>query len=89
MSESGIETVQTKIDSIKIWSVPKSTKAVRPFPGFIGYYHRFFLNFASIARHLNKLLVGRTWNFKQKERSADSKQENTIVQRDSYRAFNP
>ena len=66
VSESGIETDQTKIEAIKIWPVPKSIKDVRSFLGFTGYYRRFIKNFASIARPLNDLLVGHGTSNKKK-----------------------
>lgn len=58
VSEEGIEADPEKIEAVKSWAVPKSTKDVRKFLGFTGYYRRFVKNYAKIVRPLNDLLVG-------------------------------
>ncbi|MCG7878036.1 MAG: DDE-type integrase/transposase/recombinase [Candidatus Thiodiazotropha taylori] len=70
VSEEGIHTDPSKIDAIKTWPVPKSTKDVRRFLGFTGYYRRFIKRFAAIVRPLNDLLVGHTTNPKAKKKKA-------------------
>ena len=58
VSEEGIQTDPDKIDSVKSWKTPTSTKEVRQFLGFTGYYRRFVKGYATIVRPLNDLLVG-------------------------------
>ena len=70
VSEEGIHTDPSKIEAIKDWPVPKSTKDVRRFLGFAGYYRRFINGFAAIARPLNDLLVGHVTNPKAKSKKA-------------------
>ena len=75
VSEKGIHTDPSKIEAIKNWPVPKSTKDERRFLGFAGYYRRFTKGFAAIASPLNDLLVGHITNpkaRKKKKNEADS-----------------
>lgn len=58
VSEDGIKADPAKTSAIKEWPVPASTKEVRRFIGFSGYYRRFVKDYAKIARPLNDLLVG-------------------------------
>ena len=53
--------------------MPKTTKDVRRFLGFSGYYRRFIKGFAAIARPLNDLLVGHVTNPKAKKRKASKR----------------
>ena len=71
--EFGIETDPDKIQAIKMWPIPKSTKDVRSFLGFTGYYRRFIKDFASIARPLNDLLVGHGTTKKAKKKQQKPK----------------
>ena len=73
VSEFGIETDPDKIQAIKMWPIPKSTKDVRSFLGFTGYYRRFIKDFASIARPLNDLLVGHGTTKKAKKKQQKPK----------------
>ena len=50
VSEEGIHTDPSKIESVKSWPIPKSVKDLRRFLGFTGYYRRFIKGFAAIAR---------------------------------------
>ena len=70
VSEEGIHTDPAKTEAVKIWPVPKTTKKVRKFLGFTGYYRRFIKGFASIARPLNDLLIGHVTNPKAKKKSS-------------------
>ena len=68
VSGEGIHTDPSKIEAIKNWPVPKSTKDVRRFLGFAGYYRWFIEGFAATARPLNDLLVGHTTNPKARKK---------------------
>ena len=41
VSEEGIHTDPAKTESVRNWPIPKTTKDVRKFLGFTGYYRRF------------------------------------------------
>ena len=51
VSADGIQTDPSKIEAVSNWSIPYSTKDVRKFLGFTGYYRRFVEGYASIVRH--------------------------------------
>ena len=70
VSEEGIHTDPSKIESVKSWPIPKSVKDLRRFLGFTGYYRRFIKGFAAIARPLNDLLVGHATNPTARRKSA-------------------
>ena len=65
VSEEGMHTDPSKIESVKSWPIPKSVKDLRGFLGFTGYYR-----FAAIARPLNDLLVGHATNPTARRKSA-------------------
>ena len=73
VSQEGIHTDPSKIEAIKDWPVPKTTKDVRRFLGFSGYYRRFIKGFAAIARPLNDLLVGHVTNPKARKKKASKR----------------
>ena len=50
--------------------MPKTTKDVRRFLCFTGYYRRFIKGFAAVVRPLNDLLVGHTTNQKARKKKA-------------------
>ena len=55
VSETGVQMQPSKIQAVKDWPVPKSTKEVRAFLGLCGYYRRFVKDFSKIARPLSQL----------------------------------
>ncbi|MCG8031861.1 MAG: hypothetical protein JAZ03_06765, partial [Candidatus Thiodiazotropha taylori] len=71
VSEDGIHTDPSKIEAVKNWPVPKTTKDVRKFLGFTGYYRRFIKGYAAIARPLNDLLIGHPTGSKAKKKAAN------------------
>ncbi|GMH11752.1 hypothetical protein Nepgr_013593 [Nepenthes gracilis] len=52
----GASTDPAKIETMKNWPRPTSTKAVRGFLGLTGYYRRFVLDYGLTARPLTALL---------------------------------
>ena len=70
VSEEGIHTDPAKTESVRNWPIPKTTKDVRKFLGFTGYYRRFIEGYAAIARPLNDLLVGHSTNPVARKKSA-------------------
>ena len=66
VSSEGIHVDPSKTEAVKDWPIPKSTKDVRKFLGFTGYYRRFVKGYAAIARPLNDLLLGHQTNPKAK-----------------------
>jgi hypothetical protein len=55
VSEEGIATDPSKIESVKDWPVPKTRTEVLAFKGLAGYYRRFVENFSEIAGPLSAL----------------------------------
>ena len=51
----GIKPLPEKLESIKEMPPPTTPKEVKQFLGQIGYYRRFVLRFANVARPLNNL----------------------------------
>jgi hypothetical protein len=58
VSEDGIKADPSKTETVRNWPTPTSTKQVRQFLGFAGYYRKFIKDFAALARPLNDLLIG-------------------------------
>lgn len=55
VSENGISTDPSYLESVKNWPVPKTVKDIRSFLGLLSYYRKFVPKFADIARPLHKL----------------------------------
>ena len=55
VSESGIATDPGKIERVCEWPIPENVTEIKSFLGLAGYYRRFVLNFAQVARPLHKL----------------------------------
>lgn len=65
LSENGISTDPSKLESIKNWPVPKLLKDIRSFLRLCSYYRKFVPKFADIARPLHKLTESKAeffWN---------------------------
>ena len=56
LSAKGIGMDPDKITAILDMPVPKTAKAIRTFTGMTGYYRRFILDYAKIARPLHEVL---------------------------------
>ncbi|MCO5573173.1 hypothetical protein L7F22_026939 [Adiantum nelumboides] len=61
VSKNGISTDESKIKVILKLPPPHNYKGVQRFMGHVGYYRRFILLFAEIARPLYKLLIEFKW----------------------------
>lgn len=55
VSENGIATDPSKLESVETWPIPKNVGEVRSFLGFCSYYRKFIYKFSDIARSLHKL----------------------------------
>ncbi|CAC5385728.1 unnamed protein product [Mytilus coruscus] len=55
VSHEGIAADPEKIESVKMWPIPKTITDVRSFLGTCSYYRKFIQNFANIAQPLHKL----------------------------------
>ncbi|MCO5609650.1 hypothetical protein L7F22_063880 [Adiantum nelumboides] len=64
VSKNGISTDEGKIKVILELPPPHNYKGVQRFMGHVGYYRRFILLFAEIARPLYKLLIEFKWTEK-------------------------
>lgn len=66
ISQEGIKTDPSKIDTIRNYPIPKSTKELKSFLGLIaGYYRKFIENFSIIPKPFTSLLkkdVQFVWN---------------------------
>ena len=63
VSEQGVHTDPSKIETVRNLPVPRNVKEIRMFfLGFKGYYRRFVKVYASIVRPLNDILIGHPTN---------------------------
>lgn len=56
ITREGVKPDPGKIRAVKQFPVPKTKKNIKQFLGLVGYYRRFILNMAKIAKPLTKLL---------------------------------
>jgi hypothetical protein len=56
ISSQGISCQEEKVQVVRDWPTPLSTKELRSFLGFAGYYRRFVKNYAQIAGPLHSLV---------------------------------
>jgi len=56
VSYNVIKTDPEKIDTIIMYPLPKNIRELKSFLGLTGYYRKFVLNYASIAKPLTKYL---------------------------------
>lgn len=61
VSKNGISTDEGKVRVILELPPPTNYKGVQRFMGHVGYYRRFILNYAELARPLYRLLVEFNW----------------------------
>jgi cleavage and polyadenylation specificity factor subunit 1 len=57
VSADGIRPLESRVETIKNWPVPREAAALRRFLGVIGFYRRFIPSFASTATPLQDLLT--------------------------------
>lgn len=68
INKDGIRTDPEKLEKIRKWPIPKTTKELKTFISLCGYYRKFIKNFAEIVRPLELLCQDRnenkniTWN---------------------------
>lgn len=60
ISDSGVSTNPSKVESIKSWPTPTNVKELRGFFGLAGYYKKFVQSFGIISRPLTDLLKKNT-----------------------------
>ena len=76
VSRHGVATDPAKIKAVQSWKPPRCTQEVKSFLGFVGYYRRFCLDFATIARPLNVLSSKEAkfqWELKRRRHSNGSR----------------
>ena len=56
VSRDGVSVDQLKVNKVKNWPVPKTSKEVQQFFGLANYYRRFVQGFANTARPLHRLI---------------------------------
>ena len=57
LSAKGISPNPEKVDKVRDWPIPKTSKEVHSFIGMASYYRRFIPNFAKWSKPLNALIV--------------------------------
>ena len=57
LSAKGISPNPEKVDKVRDWPIPKTSKEVHSFIGLASYYCRFIPNFANWSKPLNALIV--------------------------------
>ena len=57
LSAKGISPNPEKVDKVRDWPIPKTSKEVHSFIGLASYYLRFIPNFAKWSKPLNALIV--------------------------------
>ena len=63
VSGDGIKCDPAKIEAVKNWAVPRTSRQTRSFLGVVNYYHRFIPNFAHHAQALFEV-TSKKRNFK-------------------------
>lgn len=63
ISAQGVQADPAKVESIIAWPTPNNVIALRAFLGLTGFYHRFDLNYVSIAHPLIDLLKANSFNW--------------------------
>ena len=56
VSEDGVATDPEKIKTVKEWPIPSTAAELHSFLGFVGFYRRFILQFAKVAKPLQDAL---------------------------------
>lgn len=74
ISREGIRTNQKKVQAIADLTIPKTLRELRSFLGMSGYYRRFILGYAHLAKPLTSLLRG------EDGRTSKSTSKNKIIQ---------
>ena len=57
LSAKGISPNPEKVDKVRDWPIPKTSKEVHSFIGLASYYCRFIPNFTKWSKPLNALIV--------------------------------
>ena len=57
LSAKGISPNPKKVDKVRDWPIPKTSKEVHSFIGLASYYRRFIPNFAKWSKPLNALIM--------------------------------
>ena len=68
ISEEGIRPNPDKINAVKNYPIPKTTKEVKAYLGLLSYYRKFISNFTKLTKPMTKCLKkGRTIDIKDKD----------------------
>lgn len=83
ISQNGVSVEKNKVESMRNWHTPTTTKSLRGFLGLTGYYRKFVQGYGIIAKPLTGLL--KKGNFKWNSQAEQAFQEfkttmnNTLV----------
>jgi len=68
ISEEDIRPNSDKINTVKNYPIPKTTKEIKAYLGLLGYYRKFISNFAKLTKPMTRCLKkGRTINIQDKD----------------------
>lgn len=56
VTEHGIKPNPSKIEAIKNYPIPKTTKQIKQFLGLLGYYRKFIKDFAKLTKPMTNML---------------------------------
>jgi len=59
VAQKGVKPNPMKIESIKLFPLPKTTIEIKSFVGLIGYYRKFIKDFARVTKLFAKRLKGK------------------------------
>ena len=74
VGRAGLECDPNKVSAVANWIPPSTTKGVREFLGFTGYYRRFVPDYSTVAQPLVRLL-GKDCKFKWTDACQDAFRE--------------
>lgn len=71
ITDKGIKPDMAKVEKVKFFPLPRTTKELKGFLGLVGYYRKFIAKFSKIAKPLHELLKkGVAYNWGERQNNA-------------------